>query len=110
MIDDRTICQNKYDKHMKICKHFNETYRNKNSDYGDSFGKVWKSVGIISAYTRLADKFYRFESLVLNPNNGIKIKSENIKDTLLDMANYCIMTAMEIENDEEINARLNTDA
>lgn len=90
----------KYERHLEICKNFNGTYRDKNSDYGDSFGKVWKTVGIISAYVRLADKFYRFESLVLNPNNGLKVKSESIKDTLLDMGNYCIMASMEIEDDE----------
>jgi len=27
-----------------------------------------------------------------------KLKSESITDTLLDMANYCIMTVIEIEN------------
>ena len=87
------------EQHMKICKNFNDTYKAKNADYGDSFHRVWESAGIISAYTRLADKFYRLENLILKAKDS-KVKDESIKDTLMDMANYCIMSVMELEREK----------
>ena len=55
-------------------------------------------IGIISAITRIADKFNRVKNLAKLPPDRQRVKSESIADTLLDMANYCIMTVIEIEN------------
>lgn len=51
-----------------------------------------------SAITRIADKFNRVKNLAKLPPDRQRVKSESITDTLLDMANYCIMTVIEIEN------------
>ena len=75
-----------------------ETYRAKNVAYGDSFGESVKKYGMIAAVVRIGDKFNRFESLVLGSENGVK--DESITDTLLDMGNYCLMAAYEIEQEE----------
>lgn len=88
-----------YEKHMNICKQLNETYKQKNRAYGDSFTRTYKSLGIISAVTRISDKFNRLVNLAVNKQ--VDIGDEPIKDTLLDMANYCIMTYMEICREEE---------
>lgn len=71
---------------------------NTNADYGDSFGETFADLGIISAITRIADKFNRVKNLAKLPPDRQRVKSESITDTLLDMANYCIMTVIEIEN------------
>lgn len=85
-----------YEKHMEICKQLNETYIQKNKAYGNSFTDTFNKLGIISAVTRITDKYNRLVNLATNHN--IDIGDESIKDTLLDMANYCIMTYMELDS------------
>lgn len=84
----------KGDKHLNLCKSLNATYRSKNQDYGDSFGEQFKEYGEISAAIRLEDKLKRFKQLIKNP---AQVKDESKIDTLLDMANYAIMTVIELE-------------
>ena len=47
------------------------------------------------ARIRLGDKYLRFKTL--SKGNTAMVKDESIKDTLLDMANYAIMTVLELE-------------
>ena len=68
-----------------------QTYIRKNHDYGDSFNKSLDKFGIIASVVRMNDKMERIESLM---NKESLVKDESIKDTLLDMANYAIMTVM----------------
>ena len=86
-------------KHSDTCAKLNAIYSQKNKAYGNSFGETFKKLGIISAVTRIADKYNRLANLATNPN--IDQGDESIKDTLLDMANYCIMTYMELDRNEK---------
>ena len=43
----------------------------------------------------------RFRNLVMNGN--VEVKTESMEDTLLDLANYAIMTVIEIESRERNN-------
>ena len=88
---------NKPIKHKEICESLNDVYVRKNKDYGDSFGQMYQDLGIISAVTRIGDKYNRLKSLATKPAEERAVKDESIKDTLLDMANYCIMTVIEME-------------
>ena len=88
-------------KHMELCKYLNNLYATKNKKYGDSFSITVQKYGIIAALTRLSDKWQRFETLILTKDPGTP--DESIRDTLLDMANYCIMTVMELDQKEGIN-------
>lgn len=81
--------------HKKLCDQLNETYQKKNSDYGDSFGKSVRKRGITAAIVRMEDKWNRLDNLTLHPEN-IMVNDETIGDTLLDLANYCLMTYMEL--------------
>ena len=85
-------------KHMELCKYLNNLYAIKNKKYGDSFSITVQKYGIIAALTRLSDKWQRFETLILTKDPGTP--DESIRDTLLDMANYCIMTVMELDQKE----------
>ena len=85
-------------KHMELCKYLNNLYATKNKKYGDSFSITVQKDGIIAALTRLSDKWQRFETLILTKDPGTS--DESIRDTLLDMANYCIMTVMELDQKE----------
>ena len=85
---------NKSEHHSQICDRLNAIYYAKNQDYGDSFGKAYAEYGDISAMVRISDKFNRLKQLT----NGHEPQvDEPLKDTILDMANYLIMWAMELE-------------
>lgn len=91
---------NQYEKHKKICNSLNETYIQKNKAYGNSFTDTFEKLGLISAVTRITDKYNRLVNLATH--DDVNIGDESIKDTLLDMANYCIMTYMELDKEKEI--------
>ena len=86
-------------RHYTICQKLNQVYKAKNHDYGDSFGDTYKTLGIISAVTRLSDKMNRLMSLAVS--HDAQVKDEKIEDTLLDMANYAIMTLIELGYEPE---------
>jgi len=88
----------KYDKHLKICEELNKIYVNKNHDYGDSFGDTFRKLGIVSAVTRITDKTNRLQSLCRKQQ---KVNDESIRDTLMDLANYAIMTIIELDAEKE---------
>ena len=77
-------------RHMEICKALNALYERKNHDYGDSLEE-----GMAMPRIRLGDKFSRFKTL--SRQGDRKVNDESIKDTLLDLANYAIMTVMEMD-------------
>ena len=89
----------KLGKHNELCKLLHEIYANKNADYGDSFTEMFAEFGIITAITRIGDKFNRLKNLYKNQSQ--QVKDESVRDTLLDMANYCIMTVMEMYNQKK---------
>ena len=93
----------KIQRHKELCEGIHAIYEAKNADYGDSFGKTFELLGIISAVTRITDKYNRMVQLAIGHDQ--RVKDESIKDTLIDMANYCIMTVMEIEKQEEANGQ-----
>ena len=72
------------------------TYVKKNHDYGDSFAKSIEEFGPIAGTIRITDKYNRLKSLTKDPN--AQVSDETLRDTLLDMANYSIMMAIELDN------------
>lgn len=92
---------NRVQKHKEICEELNDVYARKNSDYGNSFGETFDKLGIISAVTRISDKYNRLCALATKSEEERKVKDESITDTLLDMANYCIMTVIELHKDNK---------
>jgi len=94
----------KVDRHMDICKGLNKIYEQKNHDYGDSFHDTFVEEGMAMARIRLSDKLNRFKKLTRMSEdrsegflNVPMVKDESIRDTLLDLANYAIMTVMEMD-------------
>lgn len=81
-------------RHEMVCKELTDLYMKKNADYGDSFHTSFEKYGLVMAAIRLGDKFNRFESLI---GKEAQVKDENIRDTLIDLANYAIMTVMELD-------------
>lgn len=82
----------KVELHREICEEIHDLYELKNHDYGDSFGKGFKEYGLIMPVIRLEDKLNRLKQLV---NKEGLVKDESVEDTLMDLANYAIMTILE---------------
>lgn len=88
----------KAEQHKEICKGLTALYVAKNHDYDDSFGDTYREIGIVSAVTRMVDKMNRLKKLCRAEQ---KVSDESITDTLIDLANYAIMTLIEMEQERE---------
>jgi len=72
------------------------TYLKKNADYGDSFNKSLEKFGEVAHKVRAFDKVNR----ILNLADGKKanVEDEDMRQTLLDLFNYTVMTKMFFED------------
>nr|DAK63910.1 MAG TPA: Nucleotide modification associated domain 1 [Caudoviricetes sp.] len=92
----------KADKMALLMREMLKTYRDKNADYGDSFSKSYKEFGLVAPVVRMSDKMERIKAL---SKADAKVKDESIRDTLLDLANYAIMTVVEMDiEDDKVKA------
>ena len=80
-------------------------YENKNNDYGDSFNISCTKYGPIAALTRMSDKFNRIETLILKRQKQ-KVEDERLEDTLVDLANYAMMTVLWLRDNTHIDQQL----
>lgn len=96
-LGSRPILSGNAQKFMDITNQMIKTYVAKNHDYGNSFDKSLDEFGVDASLVRMNDKMNRLKTLSKNES---KVKDESIKDTLLDLANYCIMTYMWLTNKE----------
>ena len=90
-----TTTKTKVQMHREICEEINDLYARKNHDYGDSFHQTFVEEGMAMARIRLGDKVNRFKTL--SRSGEQKVDDESIRDTLIDLANYAIMTVLEME-------------
>ena len=85
--------------HRRICQELNDTYKRKNADYGDSFAMVRDLYPDMAIMVRIYDKVNRLRTLL----NGKQAEvDESIDDSLVDLANYCIMELMERRVDKAV--------
>ena len=70
-----------------------QTFLKKNADYGSSFEESLNEFGEVAGVVRISDKYRRLVNLTKNENNVLESKS----GTLKDMANYCLMLAVWLE-------------
>lgn len=82
-------------QHKLICEYLNDLYARKNADYGDSFHQTFLEEGWAMPRIRLSDKLNRFKTLSRVEDS--KVKDESLRDTLIDLANYAIMSVMELD-------------
>ena len=86
------------DRFKEITDKMFETFKAKNHDYGSSFSNLFKECGMTYAYGHMAEKLERVKSLM---KDDAKVKGESMKDSLYDLANYAILTIMELEKTEK---------
>ena len=73
-------------------------FKKKNHDYGNSFEQSLNEEGLAASRIRMGDKWNRFKQL----SKGAKaqVNDESLRDTLIDMANYAIMTVMWLDKQQ----------
>lgn len=86
------------DRFEIITKKMVEVFKKKNHDYGNSFEESLNDEGIAASRIRLRDKWNRF--VQLSRGRNAQVNEESIQDTLLDMANYAIMTIMWLDKQQ----------
>lgn len=72
-------------------------YERKNADYGNSFAETIREFGFIPAVARINDKLKRVKNMVKGREMNI-IKDESLRDNLMDIAVYSVLTIMELDN------------
>jgi transcriptional regulator of heat shock response len=82
------------DLHKQILNEMHDTYKRKNADYGNSFEEQFKEYGLLSVLIRLDDKMRRLKQL---SKNEAQVKDESLRDTLMDLCNYSVMSVMELD-------------
>ena len=91
------------DRFEDITKSMSSIFRKKNHDYGNSFEQSLNEEGLAASRIRMGDKWNRFKQL----SKGVQaqVNDESLRDTLIDTANYAIMTVMWLDkqNDNIIN-------
>lgn len=92
-------------QHKAICDELNKLYEKKNHDYDDSFHQTFVEEGLAMTRIRLGDKFSRFKTLSRLTNSDSdeqQVTDESIRDTLMDLANYAIMTILEMDGETDV--------
>ena len=83
-----------HDAHKALLDFMHNQYVAKNTDYGNSFSETFERFGLTAPIVRMWDKLQRVETL---SKQDARVKDESIRDTLLDLANYAIMSVIELD-------------
>ena len=86
------LCTDEVVQFANEAKQCVELYSRKNHDYGNSFEQSLNEEGLAASRIRMGDKWNRFKQL--SKGAQAQVNDESLRDTLIDMANYAIMTVM----------------
>lgn len=101
-LGNRPKLSDNVEQFMDITTDMTKTYEAKNHDYGNSFNQSLYKFGLIASIVRMNDKLNRLETLA---SKRAEVKDESVEDTLLDLANYAIMTVMWLRNSRCIDGK-----
>lgn len=71
-----------------------ETFKKKRNDYGPSSRLTYNLFGADSMAVRMFDKLLRFANLTTKGHKQL-VNDESVIDTLVDLANYALITVIE---------------
>lgn len=80
-----------------LAKQITETYEKKDTDYKGSYHESVERFGYVAGIIRMTDKLNRAENLLLGDKEAL-VNDESACDSLLDLAAYSLMMAMEVKN------------
>lgn len=86
-------------RYKAIVENMTQKFIAKNHDYGNSFSESVQEFGAttgpVIGFAPIMHKFNRLKNLI--KGEQALVTDETTEDTLLDMANYCIMLKMELD-------------
>ena len=90
------VMESDNNKFGKVLSEMFDTYKKKNADYGNSFSETIQEFGYIPAVARINDKLKRVKNMV--KGNNMNITDESLRDNLMDIAVYSVLTIIELDN------------
>jgi hypothetical protein len=84
----------------KIVEEMANLYEQKNKNYGDSFGELYKELGPTAGLVPLWNKLHRATSLI----KGNKNNFESLEDTFKDLACYAIMNLIALKEEKNLTS------
>lgn len=87
------------EKFCYILEEMRDVFIQKNSDYGNSFVDSVREFGQVVAVARVNDKLNRLKKMV--KGDHMNIKSESMRDNFLDIANYCVLALVAMEDEDD---------
>lgn len=82
--------------HKKLCDYLHNLYVTKNRDYGDSMHPLYKEYGLTAFLIMFSIKINRIKSLMEKGSATY----ESLEDSLLDLANYALISVVELHTDK----------
>lgn len=76
---------------IKLIDDLKELRLRKSADYGNS----WKIFGLLGVVWQINSKYIRMQNLL---DHGRDPRNEPLRDTLIDLANYCLMGVQLIDS------------
>ena len=95
----------KVEKFRLIVNRMADLYEKKNSNYGDSFGKLYNDLGPIAGLVPLHNKLDRITALTKGEHNNF----ESLEDSIKDLACYAIMNLIEMEAQNNKKGEINSE-
>lgn len=92
-------CDSDTEHFREVTKKMLDLFAAKNADYGNSFRKLYAEMGFPYGYIHMQEKLRRAATL---SDREPKVGGESMLDSLYDLANYAILTIMEIEREGRI--------
>lgn len=89
--------------HSDLCDSLSLTYVRKNHDYGDAYSEIRKEYSNL-VLVHLSEKLSRLKTLMGHEDTAQV--DESINDTLMDLANYCLLEMTERIADEGIHSEV----
>lgn len=86
----KLTAQKMHDAHKEL----QEIFIKKNTDYGNSFEESLEKHGLIASIVRMEDKMSRLNTL---SKQEALVTDESLIDTLKDLSNYALMSAVWLE-------------
>lgn len=83
----------------ELTKTMSDTFAKKRHDYGQTTEETYKKFGPVSMLTRMYDKIGRLDTLLVRGDVN-HVEDEKVEDTLLDLANYALITILEMRKVE----------
>ncbi len=91
--------------HKELCDYIHNLYVTKNRDYGDSMHPLYKEYGLTAFLIMFSIKINRIRSLMEKGSATY----ESLEDSLLDLANYAIISVVELHTDKNTIVENNKD-